>query len=422
MIYDKEIIEPKSNAEYSLKTSEIIKTYEFSDEVIKVLEHLFPINDSINKTFNFATYRTIDQLKYFNIYFRDIEPQYLSLEDLNNILRKDDNGLTVQLDEWLESGNIGDFIEFVEKKSFFDFENREYFKKYILSVFYTYAFTQNNILFHISILLLNIKEQCLKHYNIEKEFFKEYMKSIITDSNLSHKYASLLKNIALDRLGDEFIFSKSELGDIAITNLKNYIELHTDSMSQTNMDLLYACIDSVSGESRKVQLNPKACQIIKEQIIKYPEGYFENFVYLGGWSSSPDFNSIACEPFWNQIFGGTRENAEKELLALIDNIIPNKQLISNFWELYKANNYEPIPFEGDGNVQEKINNNLVAEKNSLDKLFEIEKKLVGLKKEFTIERKTKSHILNQITRIKDELHDVKLYIKKTRILENSQSS
>lgn len=417
MIYDKEIIELKSNTGYTLKASEIIKTYEFSDEVIKILEHLFPINDSINKTFNFTTYRSIDQLKYFNVYFRNIEPQYLSLEELNNILQKDNNGLILQLDEWLESGNIGDFIEFVEKKSFLDFEDWKYFKKYILSVFYTYAFTQNNILFHISVLLLNIKEQYLKHYNIEKESFKEYIKSIITDCNLGHKYASLLRNIALDKLGDEFIFSKSELNDITITNLKSYTELHSDSMSQTNMDLLYACIDSVSGESRKVQLNPNACQIVKEQIIKHPKGYFENFIHLGGWSSSPDFNSIACEPFWNQIFGGTRENAEKELLALIDNI-PNKLLVSNFWELYKANNYEPISFEGDGNVQEKIDNNLVQEKDSLNKLFNIDNELIKLKKEFVVERKSKSYLINEIGRLKDELHNIKLYIKKTGQINN----
>ena len=70
-------------------------------------------------------------------------------------------------------------------------------------------------------------------------------------------------------------------------------------------------------------------------------------------SSNPEFNTIACEPFWNQIFENATE-FEKFISDCETNGVENMSLVRNFWELYKANKYNQIEFDNQGNVQEKI--------------------------------------------------------------------
>ena len=77
-------------------------------------------------------------------------------------------------------------------------------------------------------------------------------------------------------------------------------------------------------------------------------------------SSNPEFNTIACEPFWKQIFGDAT-NFEKFISDCETNGVENMSLVRNFWELYKYNKYNPIEFDNQGNVQEKIDRGLNKE-------------------------------------------------------------
>ncbi|MDR2232948.1 MAG: hypothetical protein LBE56_07480, partial [Tannerella sp.] len=103
------------------------------------------------------------------------------------------------------------------------------------------------------------------------------------------------------------------------------------------------------------------------------------FVRLGGWTSSPDYNSVACEPFWEQIFDG-KDNMNNFIDSLPTSI-PKINLMKNFWKLYQNNNYKMIEFHGQGNVEEKIKNNLDNEVNDLNTLLEIEREFDELETE-----------------------------------------
>lgn len=84
-----------------------------------------------------------------------------------------------------------------------------------------------------------------------------------------------------------------------------------------------------------------------------PAGYFENFIRLGMVSFNKEFNSVACEPFWEQIFND-KTDFESFIKEQNKSTVPNIDLIRNFWDLYKNNNYKPIEFQNQGNVQEKL--------------------------------------------------------------------
>ena len=114
--------------------------------------------------------------------------------------------------------------------------------------------------------------------------------------------------------------------------------------------------------------------MIKCKIKANPATYFENFVRLGGISSSPDFNTIACEPFWIQLFGNASD-FESYINGLTTKDVPNILCVRNFWELYKNNAYSPIEFENQGNVQDKINNCFRDEIRQLKELLYIKEQI-----------------------------------------------
>ncbi len=131
-------------------------------------------------------------------------------------------------------------------------------------------------------------------------------------------------------------------------------------------DLLYSCIADVDEVSQKIRLDAGACEKVRQLIERYPCSYLDGFVFLGVVSTSPDFNSIACEPFWEQIFGSA-DNFESFINDPARDTCDKIDLVRNFWRLYKRNGFEQIHYEGMGNVQEKIDNALWDEIDKLGK-------------------------------------------------------
>ena len=124
--------------------------------------------------------------------------------------------------------------------------------------------------------------------------------------------------------------------------------------------------------SRKIILNDECAKAYRDHLSTKPEWYIKHFVFLGSVSSSPDWNSIACDGFWNQIFESDA-SVEKFIESCKAKNIEGADVASNFWELYKANDFNPIDFQNQGNVQEKLDNKLTAEIAMLNELRAIGK-------------------------------------------------
>ena len=143
------------------------------------------------------------------------------------------------------------------------------------------------------------------------------------------------------------------------------------------MMIYCVCVESIDPETHKIKLD-QICSMRMNNLIKSnPAPYFSNFVRLGGMSSAPDVNHVACEPFWNQIFSTTKE-FRKLIYNTKYDLTPNINKVRNFWRLYNANGYEMIPFCHQGNVQEIIDNDFREQMAYLSQLKTLKKQLQNL--------------------------------------------
>lgn len=84
---------------------------------------------------------------------------------------------------------------------------------------------------------------------------------------------------------------------------------------------------------------------------------------------------------------------------------------NNFWQLFKANKYEPIEFENQGDVQEKITNGLVEEAKILDKLQHIKRKVENIPSNFeNLKEEKRTEYRNLLNEYMQKIEDVKLNV------------
>lgn len=124
-----------------------------------------------------------------------------------------------------------------------------------------------------------------------------------------------------------------------------------------SLDILYSCISDIDPETKKITLDRQSCKKVRLLIIENPEFYISNFVRLGAISSSALFNSIACEPFWKQIFESNdifKHFIEDTKLDQCENI----NRVRNFWKLYEKNNFQMISADGGWSAEKEIENDL----------------------------------------------------------------
>lgn len=153
---------------------------------------------------------------------------------------------------------------------------------------------------------------------------------------------------------DDLLIDLSVLSDIQL----KYFENERNKFSEDGFTLFYNCKNKTDPKTHRVYLRREALDIMKNEIQKNPQGYFGMFIRKG-ITSNPEYNTVSPEPFCAQIFG----NYEKfeEFLKKCKNDNQYTIRVKNFWELYKSNGYRPIEFEGQGNVQEKIDNCFIDE-------------------------------------------------------------
>lgn len=101
----------------------------------------------------------------------------------------------------------------------------------------------------------------------------------------------------LRRENDEYIYTHEEFLSMSKSALDDFIK-HDSQFKSLHLELLYDCIANINQNTHKIILDKDSCSQIKKLILKNPKDYFTNFVRLGGVSSSPNFNSVACEPYW----------------------------------------------------------------------------------------------------------------------------
>ena len=254
-----------------------------------------------------------------------------------------------------------------------------------------------------------IADELCKRHNLEMKDYKDLLSQRLIGEYPEYPYKIPEQQLWAYKSGEirtKLIFSETELMDILKKSLKDLIE-HEPNYSELHNEILRSCISSIDPISRKVTLDPDACEWIHKSIERKPDEYINEFVFLGATSSSPDWNNIVCEPFWKQIFGDKGKMKDFIYDKKLDTVT-NIERARNFWKLYENNGYEAIEFQNQGSVKEKIENNLVSEVEMLNEILSIESQINSL----VISEETLKSSEKTLKNLSDKLKANTLYIKK----------
>ena len=350
---------------------------------------------SINNRYTFDNYFKPYVNKYANPFV--IEKMFGNSIDSNKKL----------IDEIFEMKQSGYFVNYLSEKKEELLKDSDALYNYIDILLYAYGkITDFNVLGRFKELIKTLKIETL----IKLKFIlaEEAYKKII-EEKLKGKFPDYPFLVVGDMLleltrgerdipeyKNPYIFTKEELLAINRWILEDLIQ-REPIFNQKHLDVLYNCIDHIEkNTNRTIHLDKEACALVRKLIEENPEEYLKTFVRLEAVSNSSEWNGITGEPFWSQIFAGDLASIEVEKVAenFRDFIFSDQfdsydkiTTVRNFWELYENNEYRAIQFEGDGNVQEKIDKGLVEEKKQLDQIL-------ALKEDFDNLEINMSEVLN----------------------------
>ncbi len=356
-------------------------------------------------------YKSIRFETSFHKYFENYVHGILSVEQMENVLNPATNNTEIKriLADWNADNAIQDLLNYLDFKNLFSHGSKSRFERYVDILFWITSYV--NPYMHIARLIEKTHiGKLIRVYGYGDE---AAYKQFIDSKFRSGSYPNITEQLILTSLSTDspikFIFSHGEILEWSKLYLNNYISTGNAELDMYKK-LLYSCIADVDKNSQKTTLDTESCKKIKQLIDKYPCGYLDGFVFLGGVSSNPDFNSIACEPFWEQIFGSA-DNFEAFISDSALETCNKINLIRNFWRLYKRNDYEQIFYEGMGNVQEKINSDLRDEIGKLGRLEAIDEEYERAKSAFAAESKMKATYHDKLQKLNSEIATLHIPIK-----------
>lgn len=373
-----------------------------------VIEMLFPVSNF----YAIENYKSIRYESSFHKYFENYVHGILSVEQMENVLNLATNNTDVEriLADWNADNAIQDLLNYLNFKDLFSHGSKSRFERYVDILFWITSYVKPYM--HIARLITKTHiDELIWVYGYEDETaYKHFIDSKFRDSKYSYNITGQLIFDSLSTNNPtKFIFSQEEILEWSQLYLDNYISTGNYELN-TYKNMLYACIVDVDKNSQKVILDPESCKKIKQLIDEHPCSYLDGFVFLGGVSSSPDYNSIACEPFWGHIFGSA-DNFEAFISDSAHNTCNKINLVRNFWRLYKRNDYEQIFYEGMGNVQEKIDTDLRDEVVKLDRLEAINEEYERAKAAFVAAPEMKATYHDKLEELKSRIEALHIPIK-----------
>lgn len=223
------------------------------------------------------------------------------------------------------------------------------------------------------------QKNLLSRYNIKKEELREKIERILKERWEYYSIIGDTMSQIIDKTNtlhtEKPLFSKEELLSINRNYLKEKLEAEPEDILYLN--ILYQCPIEIQGANRKVILDKDCLKMVKECIKKYPRTYLNHFVRVPDNSGQMIF--INPEAFWKSIFGN-EEKFEKFILSENVSRVEKIELVRNFWEIFKKNEYEHIillNLELD-EVKKMIDDDLKTPINWLKELENLEKEIQSL--------------------------------------------
>lgn len=390
----------ETNFERKITIDGIDKEYKSQD----ILSVLFPSDGNYS-------YRSINSIGAFSIYFHEHLFEHLSINKLDSLFDESIDYIAI-IKEIIDNKKWNELHEYLGSLNALSLSSWDNVIRYVdiylhISAHYNETF---NSTISVGILLeKRVSDKLCEKFNIKIDEYKSILPQRLTGVYPEYPYEIAKQQLWAYKSGElrtELIFADSELMDILKKSLRDLIT-HEPGYTALHKNILRACISSIDPNSKKVTLDAEACKMILKAIENKPEEFINDFVVLGATSSSPDWNNITCYPFWKQIFAS--EELIKEFLfdEKLDNLT-NIKRVRNFWQIYEMNNYEGIEFEDQGPVQAKIDANLEHEYKQLQELLSIEADVNSV----IISQETLVASYKALNELLNQLEANTLYIKK----------
>ena len=370
----------KTNAIYSLRSYYKYFMYRLDDKILTVGELM-----SLAENDDAEMIKSANQL-YSNK--NRLEFEYQIKELLVQIYRTDERGKTLDyikiyslLERLVKSDNRGlrdeiynAIISHLQQIRCID--NRHF--KALLHLYDVVDFNSKTIkYFDISDFLMTIlvKENLavkLRHPIGQEEYdiVYDFLSNTTHPARISPELSSFKEEIENNKRAiiDDLLIDLPILSNIQL----KYFENEKNKFSEDGFRLFYNCISKIDAKTHRVYLRQEALDLMKFTILNEPVGYFKKFIHTN-YSTDPGWNTVSPEPYYIKMFG---DNDKFEVFLKSCNDDNQYTIrVKNFWELYKNNGYKPIEFDGQGNVQEKIDNCFINEIKLLYQLQYIKKYL-----------------------------------------------
>ena len=408
-LYKKEYVERRGSLFGNMNVMYLKNELDDNLKILPILNHLFPKdNESVENS-----YKHIYDIQSFDNYFVNQIYSSLRIGDMQALFSLAWNDVTSIIDGWITNDkNSKDFIDYLDSRNMNNFSSNTFWR-YAEMIAYIACKQPDSRAYWLFLRITNMSnmEGFDKKYELNFDSYRNRLLDILknSDSNLSlltrmhvgyktydiNEHEELIKDEDIwPYIKDKFILASEDSA--------------TDDIWL--LDFLHKCINSMEVPSRHLILDSECLKAYRRRIEESPAFYIKKFVFLGGYSTHPDFNTVACEPFWRQIFGGDSQ-FENFINECIDKKIEKTDLVSNFWQLYKANDFNPIEFHYQGNVQEKIDSNLVEEVRKLEEMKRIENLVSQIPDKIdSVSDDNKTQYKQLLLQYKNELDDIKLYL------------
>lgn len=369
-----------------------------------ILNELFPADGN-------NSYRSINSVGGFSIYFQEHLFERISNKKLSSMFKKEQDYKAI-INDVLNNQGWNQLREYLDSLNTLSLQSWDEVARYIDIYIYLSAHYNETLYSIINVGLLlekRVADRLCKKFEISMEYYKSTIYDKLIGSNNEYPYEIVKQQLWAYKSGEirqELIFTEDQLLMILKKSLKDLIKNKPGYISLHN-NILRGCIAFIDPTSKKVTLDAEACEMVLHAIESKPDEYIKDFVFLAGVSSSPDWNSITCDPFWRQIFLSAVNLKDFIFNDKLDRL-SNIKRVRNFWSIFEANNYEPIEFQEQGPVQAKIDSDFVTERELLDDILDIE----SIVNSITISRDSFVDAYKVLKDSLERLSSNTLYIKK----------
>ena len=381
-------------------------------EGIDVINSLFPRKDSQIE----QSYHHVYEVQSFDNYFVNQIYASLRTRDMLTIFHQPINDVYRQLDQWLANEEEAtDIVAYLNSFDMDNFLNGDFYRRYVNLVTYVAIKRPQSRAYwlFLRVIYKNNLKGYDKKYSLNLDDYKQFVLKILLDKNIDPLYTMLRAmhmNFVTGELHDDDELIQDN--DIKTSLFQAFSEATESEIDEEELkSWLHNCANKMETGTRKIILDADCAKKYRTHIEQKPVWYIKNFVHLGGVSSNPDWNSVACDGFWKQIFA-----SEKDLVDFIKKCkeagLEGAMAANNFWPIYKANEYKPIEFDNQGNVQDKIDNNLEVEVQKFGQLQAIETKISNIpESKDGLDQKEITKYLGDLADCQKSLDEVVLYIK-----------